>query len=384
MRCFRDICNLYENRLSFLIVLISFIFLINSCGIVVSKLIPFDNLPSPSGKYDVGTQVFTWIDSTRMEWFTENATDYRKIVVQAWYPAINISGVPTSYIDQWENRIGPIAEQIDMPKILIRSIKDVQSNSYLNADFKYRETPYPVVIFSHGLGGMRMQNTIQMETLASEGYIAIAIDHAYDANITLFDDGSIAEYRSGAEGELTVEEFWNLRIPQVNTRSADVSYVLDHIESLKKKKKSFWQLINLARIGIMGHSFGGTTAIVASSKDERLDACIILDGWLVPVESSIIQLGMDIPFLFIGREKWETSLNYLKLDSLIAASASSAEKLILVGTRHFDYSDTPQFTPLARKVGVAGKMPANAIRDTLNTRMLTFFKRYLIDEHVNN
>ena len=384
MRYFRDRCNLYKNRLWFLIVMIFFNLLINSCGIVTSKLIPFDNLPSPSGKHNVGTQYFTWIDSTRMEWFTKDSTDYRKIVVQAWYPAKNTSGAPTNYIDQWENRIGPIAEQINMPKLLIRSIKDVQSNSYLNADFKYRGTPYPVIIFSHGLGGMRMQNTIQMETLASEGYIAIAIDHAYDANITLFDDGSIAEYRSGAEGELTVEEFWSLRIPQVNTRSADVSYVLDHIELLKKKKQSFWQFINLSRIGIMGHSFGGTTAIVASSKDKRLDACIILDGRLVPVESSIIQRGMDIPFLFIGREKWETPLNYLKLDSLISASTSSAEKLILIGTKHFDYSDTPQFTPLARKIGVAGKMPANAIRDTLNTRMLTFFKKYLIDEHINN
>ena len=126
-----------------------------------------------------------------MEWFTEDISDYRKIVVQVWYPATNISGTPIPYLDQWERRIGPIAEQIDMYQILIRSIKDVQSNSYLNAELKKRGMPYSLIIFSHGLGGMRMQNTIQMETLASRGYIAIAIDHAYDANITLFDDGSV-------------------------------------------------------------------------------------------------------------------------------------------------------------------------------------------------
>ena len=35
-------------------------------------------------------------------------------------------------------------------------------------------------------------------------------------------------------------------------------------------------------------------------------------------------------------------------------------------TKHFDYSDTPQISPMARKMGVTGKMPADAIRDTLN------------------
>ena len=133
---------------------------------------------------------------------------------------------------------------------------------------------------------------------------------------------------------------------------------------------SFWQSIDLEHIGIMGHSFGGTTSIVASSRDMRLDGCINLDGWLVPVESSIIQSGMNIPFLYIGRTQWETELNYLKLDSLISASLAPSEKLILPGTKHFDYSDTPQFNSLARKVGVAGTMPSDALRDTLNTRIL--------------
>ena len=329
------------------------------------------------GPNEVGTRIYTWVDTLRYEWFTEMPNDNRKIVVQIWYPAISVSGETTPYLDQWQRRIGPISEQIELPKILIQSIKDVQSNSYLNAQVDNRDSLYPLIIFSHGLGGMRMQNTIQMETLASEGYIAIAIDHAYDANITLFDDGGTADYRSGSEGELSAEEFWDLRIPQINTRVADVSFVLDNIENLQEKKELFWSSINLDRIGIMGHSFGGATSIVASARDERLDVCITLDCWFLPVESNIIQSGMKIPFLFIGRPKWDTELNYLKLDSLISASDAPYEKLILPGTKHFDYSDTPQFNSLARKVGVAGKMPAHALRDTLNTRILNFYNKYL-------
>ena len=84
-----------------------------------------------------------------------------------------------------------------------------------------------------------------------------------------------------------------------------------------------------------------------------------------------------IPFLYIGRPHWYTELNYLKLDSLILASVAPSVKLILPETKHFDYSDTPQFSPMARKIGVTGTMPADAIRDTLNTRILHFFTKYL-------
>ena len=261
--------------------------------------------------------------------------------------------------------------------MLIHSLKNVQSNSYLDVEIDNDDNIFPLIIFSHGLGGMRMQNTIQMESLASEGYIALAIDHAYDANITIFEDGSVADYRSAAEGELNSREFWELRIPQVNTRAADVSFVLDYIENLQDKEDSFWQSFDLDRIGIMGHSFGGTTAIVASSRDMRLDGCINFDGWMVPVESSIIQTGMKIPFLFIGQPHWDTELNYLKLDSLISASTAPAEKLILPETKHSDFTDTPQFNSLARKVGVAGKMHHHALRDTLNMRILHFFNTYV-------
>ena len=122
--------------------------------------------------------------------------DYRKIVVQVWYPATNISGKPMPYLDQWERRIGPIAEQIDIPSILIRSIKNVQSNSYLNAEIKNTNIPYPLIVFSHGLGGNRIQNTANIESLASNGYVVFSIEHTYDSNITVFNDTTFAEFDS--------------------------------------------------------------------------------------------------------------------------------------------------------------------------------------------
>ena len=348
--------------------------LFSSCTTIIPLLIPFQDIPAPTGSYSVGTRVFNWEDNKREEWFTEKEGDFRKIVVQVWYPTDEVAGDPAPYLDFAQHRIKPISEQVELPPFMIKHIQDVNSNSYLNAALKSAAEPYPLVIFSHGLGGMRMQNTIQMEELASKGFIALAMDHPFDANVTIFDDGSSADYRSAIIGEVTTEEFWNIRLPQINTRVADVSFVLDHIQEIQNENDGFWSMIDLERVGIMGHSFGGGTAIVASSRDTRLDACIALDGWLVPVEQSIIKRGLTVPFLYMGRTHWDNPVNYENLDTLIAASTASAEKLILDGTKHFDYSDTPQFNTASSKFGISGSMDLDELRILLNSRIVSFFK----------
>jgi len=348
--------------------------LFSSCSTIIPLLIPFQDIPAPTGSFLVGTRVFNWEDNKREEWFTETPDDFRKIVVQVWYPTDEVTGDPEPYLDYADHRVKPISEQVELPPFMIKHIQDVNSNSYLNAALKSAIESYPLVIFSHGLGGMRMQNTIQMEELASRGFIALAMDHPFDANITVFNDGSSADYRSAIIGKVTTEEFWNIRLPQINTRVEDVSFVLDHIQEIQVADDGFWSKIDLERVGIMGHSFGGGTAIVASSRDTRLDACIALDGWLVPIEQSIIKKGLKVPFLFMGQTYWTNPVNYENLDTLIAASTASAEKLILDGTKHFDYSDTPQFNTASSKFGISGTMDLDELRILLNSRIVSFFE----------
>ena len=351
--------------------------LFSSCSTIIPLLIPFQDIPAPTGSFSVGTRVFNWEDNKREEWFTEKEGDFRKIVIQVWYPTDAVTGDPVPYIDFPQHRVKPISEQVELPPFMIKHIQNVNSNSYLNATLKSAIESYPLVIFSHGLGGMRMQNTIQMEELASRGFIALAMDHPFDANLTVFNDGSSADYRSGIVGEVTTEEFWNIRLPQINTRVADVSYVLDHIKEIQADNDDFWNMVDLERVGIMGHSFGGGTAIVASSRDTRLDACIALDGWLVPIEQPIIKSGLKVPFLFMGQTYWSNPVNYENLDTLIAASTGLAEKIILYGTKHFDYSDTPQFSTASRKFGISGSMDLDELRNLLNIKIVSFFEKNL-------
>ena len=51
---------------------------LSSCGTIIPILIPFHDLPAPTGSFSVGTRVFNWEDKSREEWFTETVDDFRK------------------------------------------------------------------------------------------------------------------------------------------------------------------------------------------------------------------------------------------------------------------------------------------------------------------
>ena len=79
----------------------------------------------------------------------------------------------------------------------------------------------------------------------------------------------------------------------------------------------------------------------------------------------------------MGQNKWKNPLNIEKLDTLLARSSQQADKIILDGAYHFDFSDTPHFNKLSKTLGVSGKMSSDALLDTINTSIISFFNKYL-------
>ena len=153
-----------------------------------------------------------------------------------------------------------------------------------------------MLLFSHGLGGMKNQNSIQIEALVQQGYIIVAPDHAYDANITVFNDGTIADFRSGSEGIHTEDQFWEYRLPQLQTRTDDMNFIYNQAQSLSEKRQSIWTYVNIDKIGIFGHSFGGATSIMVAHTNPEIDAVFLLDAWTVPVPQSVVESGLNISF----------------------------------------------------------------------------------------
>ena len=361
----------------------------SSCSYVASKIISLNDLPAPNGKYSIGTKIFTWVDESRNESFTPVEDDKRRIVVQVWYPINKRDVDKMPYIDNYKLRINPIANQfgdLGVPNkaisLILSDVKNIKTNAEYGAPIDINSrNKFPLVVFSHGLGGMKNQNSIQIEKLVSNGYVVIAPDHAFDANITIFEDNQIAPFKSAEydpDVKYTIEDFYSYRIPQITTRSLDLSFIIDEVEEKQKNLDGeLWNMIDLDNIGVFGHSFGGGTSLVTSHRDDRVDASIALDGWIEPIPNDIIDSGINKPFLYIGRPEWEDSLNYYKLDKLLVNSISNGKKVILMNTKHFDYTDTPYFNDITKKIKVSGDMPSHVIVDTLNYYLVSFFDKYL-------
>ena len=354
-----------------------FILLFQSCSIVI----PYKDLPEPRGEYIIGTDIFELEDTSREEWFTDRLDDYRKIVIHVWYPAIEKSNELYPYIDYADLRIPAIANRLEISNNFIKNSAKIQTNSYFKA--KPVNDEFPVIIFSHGLGGTKIQNSINIEDLVSNGYVVFAIDHPYDANITIFSDNTIANFDSFLPDDVSEEEFWNVRLPQITTRAQDISFLIDQLEILKQQGYFVGKVSDLNRIGIFGHSFGGGTAIISSFLDKRLSACINLDGWLEPVPDNIINSGIKIPFCFIGQiqNNWDGApYNEQKLYSF-HKNNSNSYIIEIKDTKHFDFSDTPYFNRITRLFGISGKEGKNITLD-LNKTITGFFDLHL-KNHTN-
>lgn len=358
-----------------ILLFIPIILFVNSCALILD----FQDLPKPIGKYIIGTDVFDWEDKYRDEWFTPNKIDSRKISVQIWYPAIEKSDSLYPYLDHPELRIEAIANQINQSKNLVKPVTNVKGNSYYKA--KPISKKFPLILFSHGFGGYKTQNMIAIEALVSRGYIVISADHTHDANITIFKNGNIVDHNFDILNNVPKEKFWDIRIPQINTRAADISFMIDKLQLMKNHP--IYNSIDFNNIGVFGMSTGGATSVQASWNDTRISACLNLDGWFVPIVDDIINTGIKIPFCYIGQNEWEgIPLNYEKLDKFYKNCTSDSYLLKINKTKHFDYSDSPHFSKIGRMM-VSGKNVDSKFAERIGISVVGFFDEYLKGENYN-
>ncbi len=361
------------------ILLISALILFSGCSFMASRLIPLNDIQSPTGNYQIGTETFYWIDSSRVEWFSKNDKDRRRLMVQVWYPAEVYGKEKYSWVDYSSERVEAITESFNIPKFMARAIDRVDTDTYVNTAPIKDKKKFPVILFSHGFEGFRTQNTTQIQELVSHGYIVFAFDHTYDATLTIFPDGSrikrARKYCYGCE-ENDFREVFN---PQIDTRISDVIFILDKIEQIKSQdfESNLFDLLDLDRIGIFGHSFGGGTSLAASILDSRIKSCLSLDGWYVPIVSDIYRRDFNKPFLHLGQIQWDKKENYQILDEILESKSGVGYKLSLEGAHHYDFTDSPHISGLASKLNLSSDLDSEEILDVTNTTVLGFFDSYL-------
>ena len=149
-------------------------------------------------------------------------------------------------------------------KTLIFPISDLRQtatgfvgNYDLNVDVytpKELTSSAPLAIIAHGLGSSRSDFDYLAEHLTSHGYIVAVPEHA----------GSSNNYQQAfLRGEVNVDvspvEFYS--------RPRDITHLLNRLE----EHPEYREQIDWTQIGVLGHSFGGTTALITSGAPVNLD-----------------------------------------------------------------------------------------------------------------
>ena len=351
------------------------VFWLSACAALVSVLIPMEDVAKPTGPYQVGTQIIHMVDNDRSAWYGEESSGSREIMVRVWYPAQPQEGDQKAPYVYNEKLIGDmVSEGFGIPKYLMQNISNIKTNSWSGIDPVDKK--FPVLIFSHGHGGLKIQNTTQMEEMASHGYVIFACDHAYDAGVSIFPGERVIFNKTNIPEGYSEEEKWRLRRVQLDYRAADIQFMLDEMVRGNFLSEALKNSLDLENIGLFGHSFGGGTSIVVASTDDRIDACFGLDAWFLPVPSNVLNSDLNKPFLHLGQVRWKEKDNYLKLDTLVGNNSAWSMRLDVQGATHYDFTDFSQFNRLTKRYG-SGTIAPPRIRRITNSVIRDFFDHYL-------
>lgn len=214
--------------------------------------------PDRAGPYRVGLTTVDMVDPGR---------DGRTLRVDVWYPAAPRARGETAAIDL-------VLTEIELPGVLAAPAAARRS--------------FPLVVFSHGHGGGRSQSWFLMQTLASHGFVVAAPDHT----------GNTATDIVGGTDD-------PIEVAAVN-RPRDVSFVIDQVLAWDRDPASgLYRRIDGQRVAVVGHSFGGFTALATAAglldyrPDPRVDAIVPI----TPVSSPFTDeelASVAVPTLLIG------------------------------------------------------------------------------------
>jgi len=108
----------------------------------------------------------------------------------------------------------------------------------------------PVILFSHGLGGNRESGAAWGSHWAGHGYICVHLQHPGSDDRLWRDNATpLHSMRAAMNAQNWIE------------RTRDVSFAIDRLEVLNRQSGIFSNRLDLARLGVAGHSFGAGTVL---------------------------------------------------------------------------------------------------------------------------
>jgi dienelactone hydrolase len=329
-----------------------------------------------TGNYEVEEQEAILIDSSRKEEF-ETDGSFREVPVHFYYP---------------ENYAADAGKK-DMKKL-------------------------PLVIFSHGAFGYYQSNTSTYRELASNGYFVVSLDHPYHSFYTKDSEGKLItvdptfiqtamDVGNNPDAQYSEEEIYEITSEWMQLRMDDMNFVVDTMKDAamgnygdswyfgkasEEEIREMISYIDTTKIGLMGHSLGGATAVTVGRRDD-IGAVVDLDGTMLGEETGI-ENGAPVindepyttPLLCLTNEPHHMEaaeagkVSYSYANNVILNNAVEGFETYVAGSEHMDFTDLPLFSPFLAGMLGKGSVDSEYCIDTTNKLVLEFFNCYLKGE----
>ncbi|MGY5127257.1 alpha/beta hydrolase family protein [Streptomyces nigrescens] len=332
-------------------------------------------LPAPTGPHPIGVTTLYLVDRARRDpW---EPLPVREVMATVFYPARTVRGYPVApQMTRGAAERLPFIEPLFHEGLPAKGVNWAATKTHAHTGAPAQGVRRPVLLYSPGGGDPRTVGTGIAEELASRGYVVVTLDHP--------GDGSEVEFPHARAGRKKVRESVFRGDPRadpkmfrtvIDTRIADTRFVLNQLEALAAGRnpdaegrplpRHLGRALDLRRVGIYGHSAGGTTAAEAMYEDRRLHAAINLEGFLDhPPESPgqegklfpIARYGTDRPLLLLGTDGFRYQKELERSWSAMLAHPHGC-----TGRRQLDHTAHGVFTDyaaIAPQLQAAGLMTA--------------------------
>ncbi|MBN1443481.1 MAG: hypothetical protein JXA90_12295 [Planctomycetes bacterium] len=277
------------------------------------------------GHHAVGVRAMLLVDESRRD---EYAGGARTLVTDVWYPAEaqEERRAPTTFEDFFRGHRDAAAGFVEH---FGGTLEDVNRRFRTVAVRDAPRAPgrFPLLVFSHGNGGVRHQNVFQLDHLASHGYIVATADHTGNAGVTPFPDRPLPYDRK-------------VRTRSFADRPLDVSFLITRLIEESERRGGWLEgAIDGEKVGVLGHSFGGYTACGAAESDRRVRA-------ILPMTVAVGQAGNLPVFVMLGaRDRTIGLAGNLLSTAYYEASTGPKHLLTLRRGGHFSFSDMDRINP---------------------------------------
>jgi dienelactone hydrolase len=318
-------------------------------------------LLAPTGPYAIGTEQLHLVDHSRRDPWVPSRP--RELMISIWYPAVSAGSYPPApYMPQAAGALflsqlvgslpssgGRLAAPGGKPRVPLRGVQLPVTRALDGAPVLSSGT-YPVVLYQPGQGDVRELGTGLVSDLASRGYVTVTMDDTYEAAEVEFPGGQIVTPRPNQS-------------PVDSVRIADTRFVLDELANLasaanpdaehRALPSGLSPALDLAKVGMFGHSLGGATAAKSMAADARISAGINLDGSMFLANPALhqdinrlgaqlaVQLG-DRAFMTMTHQGHDSHSDP-SLAGFWSHQRGWRRFLTMTNAQHYSYTDLEQF-----------------------------------------